>query len=378
MTDIELLDVLLNAAKNSVAYIQVYSDTEKEKIITEVLDAFDVVTYGDDETVRDAGVTIIYRGLFSKLQYFLSIFRKAIAADLVYVQDTVSSGFPVFVACLLLRKPYVIKVVGFQGYEKAYREGKTQATLEDFYLEKHSGLIWLVTQLGLVVVRNAHHVITPSKYLKNIVMSWGVSSEKISVVYNGVALPEIEEKIPNFPEGKVILMYGRMVAHKGFEELIDAVISLREQGVTTPFVILGSGPYYATVASYIAEKKAASFIYLLGEANREQVLFALNRARVLVNNSSYEGLSHVLLEGRLAHVPLLASKAGGNVELIDEGVHGYLYDLHDVDTLRTRLLQLCTDDALYERMRYTNDINEFSHVTMCEKTLSELYACITS
>ncbi len=339
--------------------------------------AVDVITYGDDDTVRDSGVTVIYRGIFSKIRYFLGVLRMAYRADLVYVQDTVSSGFPVFLVCWLLRKPYVLKVVGFQGYEKAYREGKTQATLEDFFQEKHDFIISLVTKLGLMVVAHARHIITPSNYLKEIVVSWGISPDKISVVYNGVALPDTEEAIPHFPEGKVILMYGRMVAHKGFEELIDAVVTLHEQGVTTPFVILGSGPYYATVASYIAEKKAASFIHLLGEANREQVLFALNRARVLVNNSSYEGLSHVLLEGRLAHVPLLASKAGGNVELIVDGVHGFLYELHDVVKLRTYLMQLCTDDALYERMRYTNDTNEFSHVTMCEKTVSVLYACLT-
>lgn len=50
---LKLIDVVLNAAKSSVAYIQVYSDTEKEKICTDVLDAFDIVTYGDRRELKE-------------------------------------------------------------------------------------------------------------------------------------------------------------------------------------------------------------------------------------------------------------------------------------------------------------------------------------
>lgn len=44
---IKLIDLMLLAAKNSVSYLQVYSDTDKEKICTDVYDAFDIVTFGD-------------------------------------------------------------------------------------------------------------------------------------------------------------------------------------------------------------------------------------------------------------------------------------------------------------------------------------------
>ena len=44
---LKLIDILLLAAKNSVAYLQVYSDTDKEEIKTTVCDAFDLILYGD-------------------------------------------------------------------------------------------------------------------------------------------------------------------------------------------------------------------------------------------------------------------------------------------------------------------------------------------
>ena len=50
---LKLIDMILMAAKNSVAYLQVYSDTDEEKIITSVYDAFDIVTYGDRRELKE-------------------------------------------------------------------------------------------------------------------------------------------------------------------------------------------------------------------------------------------------------------------------------------------------------------------------------------
>lgn len=50
---IKLVDALLLAAKNSISWIQVYSDPQKQKLCTEVFDAFDVVVFGDRRETKD-------------------------------------------------------------------------------------------------------------------------------------------------------------------------------------------------------------------------------------------------------------------------------------------------------------------------------------
>jgi hypothetical protein len=50
---IKLIDAILLAAKNSISWIQVYSDTEKQKIKTDVYDAFDVIILGDRREAKD-------------------------------------------------------------------------------------------------------------------------------------------------------------------------------------------------------------------------------------------------------------------------------------------------------------------------------------
>lgn len=50
---IKLIDALLLAAKNSISWIQVYSDPDKQHICTEVFDAFDVIIFGDRRETKD-------------------------------------------------------------------------------------------------------------------------------------------------------------------------------------------------------------------------------------------------------------------------------------------------------------------------------------
>ena len=69
--------------------------------------------------------------------------------------------------------------------------------------------------------------------------------------------------------------------------------------------------------------------------------------------SGYEGLSHVLLEGMAAGVPVLASSVGGNLELVRDGDNGLLVPFGDVPATSTALLRLLEDRGLAERLAIT-------------------------
>lgn len=51
--EIKLINMILKASKTSVSYLQVYSDTEKQKICTDVYDGFDIILDGDREEMED-------------------------------------------------------------------------------------------------------------------------------------------------------------------------------------------------------------------------------------------------------------------------------------------------------------------------------------
>lgn len=50
---IKLIDMMLKSAKNSIAYLQVYTDPKSKEIVTKVLDAFDIICFGDRNELKE-------------------------------------------------------------------------------------------------------------------------------------------------------------------------------------------------------------------------------------------------------------------------------------------------------------------------------------
>lgn len=79
---IKLIDMLLLAAKNSVSYLQIYSDTDRQKIITEVLDAFDVILFGDKRELQQVPFITKASSMDIKEAMVSPLFEEARAAKL--------------------------------------------------------------------------------------------------------------------------------------------------------------------------------------------------------------------------------------------------------------------------------------------------------
>src|ERR1051325_2336172 len=66
--------------------------------------------------------------------------------------------------------------------------------------------------------------------------------------------------------------------------------------------------------------------------------------------SELEAVGLAALEAMACGVPPVATRVGGVPELVTDGVDGYLEPVGDIAAQATRVVQLLTDDALYDRM----------------------------
>jgi len=125
--------------------------------------------------------------------YFLKLLREGRRADIIFAQDPVSVGLPACLAAFVLRKRFILKVVGDYAWEQ-HMQNHDYITPEKFQ-GRYSGI---VTGLRKViqknVARNAERIIVPSAYLKRIVSMWGIPKKRIVVVYNAVHAKEITAK----------------------------------------------------------------------------------------------------------------------------------------------------------------------------------------
>ncbi len=248
--------------------------------------------------------------------YYRRVLAAARLADAVLALDPVSVGLPAMKAAKKAGKPFVVKIVGDYAWEQGRQRFGITDDLDTFVTKKNVPVaVRMLRDVQREVANAADRVIVPSEYLKRIVSAWGVPAEKITAIYNSVEIPEPVAPAHR-PEGFLVVSSGRRVPWKGFEA-IEHVVA-REKGWT----------------SFIASGMP-----------RAEMLGWVKSADVFVLNSSYEGFAHALLEAMLVGTPVIATDAGGNRELVEDGVTGLLVPVGDDEALHVALKRIADDPA---------------------------------
>lgn len=300
------------------------------------------------------------------LIYFLRVRRALRRADLVLALDPVSTGLPACLAAWSLQKPLLVKVVGDYAWEQGRQRFGVTAWLDKFVQTKRVPFaVWLLRQVQTGVARSAARVIVPSEYLRGIVATWGVEQEKIEVIHNAVPI----ETLGCVPEAvaalgrPLVVTAGRLVPWKHFDGVIDAVAQI----TSASLVVVGEGPEHAALAAS-ADMALSSRACFTGALSHADLLATIKNADVFVLNSSYEGLSHLLIEALALGVPTIATRVGGNPEVITDGVDGVLVPAADTAALGAALGHLLTDAELSARLaaRARESAKRFSTESMLD------------
>lgn len=307
----------------------------------------EVVTLSDSTSHDDGqypfAVRRIRRGLFRPWRLAATvwrIWRSAQECDLLYVNGL---GFEAGLASLLALRPSVHKVVGDYAWERAMGRGWYRGSLEAFQGVRKNWKCKLACWVRTLPLLLAGAVVVPSRYLRGIVAGWGVGADKLRVIYNAVEAQHqcAKEPLPHW-KGKTVVTVCRLVPWKGVEALIGVLAQLPQ----TRLVIVGDGPLRGQLETEVLGLGLQERVHFLGSVPQEQVRACIGQGDAFVLNSSYEGLPHVVLEAMEAGVPVVATAAGGTVELVEHDVSGLLVPVGDGAALRRALERLWQTPAL--------------------------------
>jgi len=315
-----------------------------------------VITYAGDDSGKDQVIRIRRQQhiILRYFKYFLAVYRMLSWADIVYLQGPVSEGLPTAVACMLRGKKYFLKVVGDYAWEQASQRFGVTDLLDDFQGRRYGWSVELMRRIEKKVTRRAELVITPSAYLKSIVEGWG-DKIKAEVIYNSVEdlshnLTRADYKKRLNLQGDIIVSVGRLVPWKGFDLLLELMPKLA--GINNfKLVIIGDGPDLAKLKAISERLKIEERVIFTGSLPHAEVIKYLGAADLFILNSSYEGLSHVLIEAMQMCAPVIATDAGGNPELVENGVTGLLVKYGESDQLFAAIQKLWQDKELANRLR---------------------------
>jgi colanic acid/amylovoran biosynthesis glycosyltransferase len=151
------------------------------------------------------------------------------------------------------------------------------------------------------------------------------------------------------PDASVLVLFvGRLIPDKDVATLIRAVKRLADDGVAVRLAVVGDGPHRAELEQLIASNDLRGQVTLLGERTDSPELIAA--ADLVVLPSLREGLSNVILEAMMAGKPVIASRVGGNPELVMHERTGLLFKVGDDADLATALRRLAQDEGLRHQL----------------------------
>jgi L-malate glycosyltransferase len=170
----------------------------------------------------------------------------------------------------------------------------------------------------------------------------GCWREQFDVIYNGV---ELSSRVPDERhQVNSVVMVANLRPVKSIPTLIKAAAIVAKEIPNVRFKIVGEGPDRHKLQGMINALKLQSFVSMPGAAT--DVHNAISTAAIGALTSSSEGFSNSLLEYMNAGLAIVATRVGGNDEIVQDGVNGYLVDAGDEEAFADCLLKLLREPEL--------------------------------
>jgi glycosyltransferase involved in cell wall biosynthesis len=249
-------------------------------------------------------------------------------------------------ACLARGLPYVVST---HGFNEVANGGQV------YGFDPVRRLAWktLVEAPVARVVARASGIFALSPADFDIVRNMGFTGAELSVVSNGVAIPEAPARDENAaldrlgiptrksPDQITCMFLANHTPNKGLPDLLEAFA-----GLERPYLLIVGGETRADIdyGSYVNRCRPGQRIIVTGRLTDAEVAAALHRSDLFVFPTLADTFPLVVLEAMAHGLPVLASRVGGIPHQVDERC-GVLIEPRDVAALRAAVDRLARDPA---------------------------------
>ena len=239
-------------------------------------------------------------------------------------------------------------------------------------------------------------ILSVSHYVQQILAPAIEDQTKLQVVHSGIdttrfkySNQQILRTAYGLAENTTIIANVAAIApHKDYFTFVDTAALLLESasrtkssGSTQPtlkfFIIGGDGGEENLIKNYIESKDLTNHFILTGF--RKDIPQILPEVDVFLFTSKQEGLGTSVIDALAAGVPVVATKAGGVPEIIQDGENGLLTPIKNASLLADRVNYLLTNPIISTKFinKGKKTVSQFSKVIMAKKTLA-IYQAIQS
>ncbi len=191
-------------------------------------------------------------------------------------------------------------------------------------------------------------VVVPSPSIAELIKSWGVTTP-VGIWSRGVNHDRFNpgrrdmawrRELGIADDEVAVGFLGRLVLEKGLDIFADVVNELTRRGVRHKVLVVGDGPARQWFADRVPGAVFAGF------QSGDGLGRAVAGMDVFFNPSVTETFGNVTSEAMAAGVPVVAARATGAVDLVEDGVNGFLVPPRDVNAYADAIQRLIEDDVL--------------------------------
>jgi len=249
-------------------------------------------------------------------------------------------------------------VIGLQAGALARTPARVMTRhYSDYHTRIHKR--WHV-RLDQLCTRLAHRVIAVSQHTaEHMVSEEQAPREKLRVVLNGIDFDRVRASAPDARErirrqfaaenAHLLLIAGRLHPEKGYEHLFNAIAELKPR-LDRPLLLLvaGEGPFEADYRRMVGALGCENDVRFLGF--RKDIADLMTAADLFILPSVAEAFGLVVAEAIYLGTPVVATRAGGIPEIVEDGVDGVLVPPADSRALAAAIHRLLNDPDERRRM----------------------------
>jgi L-malate glycosyltransferase len=218
----------------------------------------------------------------------------------------------------------------------------------DFHLKGNSFSRWKYRQVDCFIAA--------SEAIRQMLISDGVDDDRTVTVHEGIDVEHVLAAPPvNVHEAfwlphhaPVVGNVAALVPHKGQRHLVEAAHLVVRELPDARFIILGEGELREPLERQVREYHLEKHVFLPGF--RTDVLGCIKSFDLFAMSSVTEGLGTSLLDAMACSRAIVATRAGGIPEIVDDGETGMLTPPRDHAAMAKAIVALLKDDAERKRM----------------------------
>ena len=217
---------------------------------------------------------------------------------------------------------------------------------------------WKRCLLNPLLLRMADEVTTIARHTRNNLAKYeNYPPDRVRVLYNGIDVGaysggKSREAARDFlglsPRNQIIGVVARLDPVKNHPMLLRAFREVSDRFPGTRLMIIGEGPARTDIEALVDRMQLRSRVLFLGA--RRDVADIIRAMDIFALPSFSEGMSVTLLEAMAAELPVVATRVGGNDEVVVDGETGFLVPDDDARTMANRLMALLENDRLRRKM----------------------------